>query len=119
MSNWDEDDKLRRDLHKAREYRDKPRYSQPVSKMAKDWLRGPEAHRIKKFHKVNSVIQELFDEGIVENMRAHSIVKGSLTVHVTDSVLMSELKNHHHHRLLEALIHAGTGITSITYRIRR
>ena len=111
--------KIERDKQLAREYRDRPRYTTEVGKLAKAWMRGPEARRIKIFHKVNTVLEDIFEPRLRALLEANRIAKGVLTLVVADSVFLSEMKNHHHHRLLESLIHAGTGITEIKYRLKK
>ncbi len=119
MGTYEEDDKLRRDMAIARKHRDKPRYSKDLGDVAKQWLRGPEANRLRKFQKINTVMEDYFDKQIFECIRAQSFNNGTLTLIIADSVLLSEIKNHHHHHLHEALIHAGTGVSKIVYRLKK
>lgn len=119
MNRWEEDRKIRRDLEAARQFRRGPRREVHINDLARQWLHGPEARRIKKFQQINGIIQELFDAKTCERIQAKSFVKGILTLIIADSVLLAEMKNHHHHRLHDALIHAGTGVSKIVYRLKR
>ena len=111
--------KVERDKRAARTFREKPRYAVDASKLVKSWMRGPELRRIRTFQKINTVLEQVFDQRILAFIKAQRLAKGKLTIVVNDSVLLSEMKNVHDHRLLTELIHAGTGVTEIVYRLNK
>ncbi|NRA40252.1 MAG: DUF721 domain-containing protein, partial [Planctomycetes bacterium] len=110
------DKKVYRDLEKAREHRDRARYTVAAGDIAKQWMKSPEARQLKQFQRVNGVMQKFFSPEILAQIKPLRLAKGCLTIGAPDSVLLSELRNHYNYQFHEALINAGTGVKKIIYR---
>ncbi len=109
----------RRDLELARKYRTKPRVAHDIGEIVGQWSKSSEFRSMKRMQTVYSVLKELFPEKMVAIIKPVQLSPKALVLEVGDSMMLSELKQYHHHRLLERLQQEGVGCTSIRYRLAR
>ncbi len=101
----------------------KPRYAyrnaEGIDQLVKGFLRSEDVRRMKRFARVRGALDSVLSERERPKVQAISIQAGVLTLEVTDSVLLGELRNHRAHQLLAALVEAGTTVTRLNWRIAR
>lgn len=108
-----------RDRHLSEQRRYGPRFADAVGGVARHWLQGPEGRRLRRHRHIVGALREVLGDELLERVEPVSVIKGTLTLAVSDPVLLSELRNLHHHALIGSLVGAGTGIGHVRYRIKR
>lgn len=108
-----------RDRALAAQPRHRPRYAAAAGSLVAGWMRGPEGARLRRNRKVAGALRAVLDERELERVVPVGIRQGTLTLAVRDAILLSELRNHRHGRLVHELVERGTGIGRVVYRIQR
>ena len=109
----------RRDRMLAARPRHGPRWSQDIGRLVDAWMRSPEARRLARLRRVSTTLAEVLGDDLLDRVRPLRIERGTLVLEVADSVLLSELRNHHQHQILAALTQGGTGVTCLAFRLAR
>lgn len=101
----------------------KPRLSfrkaEGIDQLVKGFLSSEDVRRMKRFAKVRGALDEVLSERECSRVKPIGISDGVLTVEVSDSVLLGELRNHRAHALISSLTKAGTSVTRIAWRLAK
>jgi hypothetical protein len=108
-----------RDRAQAGRPRYRARYAQSLSDEMAALLGSETFRRLKRFQQVNDVFAECLSPAHVAKIKPISSKAGLLVIDVSDTILLSELKQHYEARLLRTLAHAGTGISRIQWRLAK
>lgn len=108
-----------RDRWLASQPRMSARHAAGIDREIDNWMRGPEARRLKRYRHIVDAIRAALGDQIAEKVKPIEVRKGTLTVSVPDAVLLSELKNHRYQDLVGQLVARGTGIGSVRFRTER
>lgn len=108
-----------RDLAQARQVRFGARTPVAASALVETIIGGPAAVKIKKFLRVNAILAKELPEALRIRISPVRLEGGIVTIEVADSVLLAELRNHHQHRLVAALVAGGSGANRITWRLAK
>ena len=108
-----------RDLDQARQVRHGGRTAIAASALVETIIGGPAAVKIKKFLRINAVLAKELPAALRARITPVRLEGGIVTIEVADSVLLAELRNHHQHRLVAALVAGGSGANRITWRLAK
>lgn len=108
-----------RDRRLARQVRHGWRKAEGAGDVLRDWIRGPEGKRLRRNARVVGVLKEVLTDAEMDKVEPIAIRNGVLTLGVADNVLLSELRNHRLGDLSNALIHGGTGIGRVVFKLQR
>jgi hypothetical protein len=108
-----------RDRHLAA----KPRYgwrdAESVGDAVDSILGSREFVRMKRFQRVAGALKAVLPPAAAGRVRPALYKNGVLTLEVFDTPLLAELRQYHHHRLLDELVARGTGVSKLIWRIAR
>ena len=108
-----------RDRREARKRRLYPRRAQSLDHVVGQFMQGPEVRKAQRNKKIISALKTALTAKDIAQVTLQSLRHGTLTLGVTNTILLSELRNHRYHKLLQALSAAGTGVTKINLRLSR
>ncbi len=108
-----------RDLHLARRQRLGFRRAEPLANEIEDLLGSEDFQRMRRFQKVNGALRQVLSVAQIQRLKPVSLKAGLLTIEVTDGPLLAELRQHHERAVLNALAHAGTGVSKVVWRLGR
>jgi len=101
----------------------RPRYrfraANPLADEIQDLLGSETFRRLKRFQKVTDALKSSLGEVILAKLKPVRLQEGVLTIEVLDGPLLAELRQHRERAVLQALAHAGTGVTDVQWRIAR
>lgn len=106
-----------RDRRLAHQVRHGPRHASEVGDLVAQWMKGPEAKRLARLRHVADALAAVLDPDILLKVRPVSVQTGTLVLEVDDHLLMAELRNHHQHRIVKALVDHGTGLNRMQWRL--
>lgn len=109
----------KRDRELAQQRRLYPRRAEQAGNAVGRWLGSSEAKRLQRNRKVAGALSAVLSEAELEQVEPVSITKGTLTLAVSDNILLSELRNHRYGALIAALVERGTGVTRVQLRLQR
>lgn len=112
-------DSPERDRWVARQVRHGPRRAQGVGDLVDAVLNREERNRMRRYGKAVAVLRAHLPAAVHARIRPVDLRGGVLTVAVKDSVLLSEMTQHHAAGLQQALVAAGTGISRVRFIVRR
>ncbi len=116
---YDPDSQPYRDRRLAAKPRLFGRRPEGIEQLVKGFLTSEDVKRMKRFARVRGAIDGVLTERERTRVQPVSLQVGVLTLEVTDSVLLGELRNHRAHQLLQALAEARTGVTRLAWRVAR
>ena len=101
----------------------RPRYrfraANPLADEIQDLLGSETFRRLKRFQKVTDALTSSLGATILAKLKPVRLQAGVLTIEVLDGPLLAELRQHRERAVLQALAHAGTGVTDVQWRIAR
>ena len=101
----------------------RPRYrfrsANPLADEIQDLLGSETFRRLKRFQKVTDALKSSLGAVILAKLKPVRLQAGVLTIEVLDGPLLAELRQHRERAVLQALAHAGTGVTDVQWRIAR
>ncbi len=101
----------------------RPRYryraANPLGDEIQDLLGSETFRRLKRFQKVTDALKSAVGEALLAKLKPVRLQAGVLTIEVVDGPLLAELRQHRERTVLQALAHAGTGVTAVQWRIAR
>jgi Dna[CI] antecedent, DciA len=101
----------------------RPRYryrdANPLSDEIQDLLGSETFRRLKRFQKVTDALKSAVGDALLAKLKPVRLQAGMLTIEVVDGPLLAELRQHRERTVLQALAHAGTGVTAVQWRIAR
>jgi len=108
-----------RDRQLARQVRYGPRFAQSAERVVDRWLRGPELKRLRRNRRIAGALRSVLSPAELDRVEPVAVRKGTLTLAVSDSILLSELRNHRLGCLIAELVDQGTGINRVVFRVAR
>lgn len=75
--------------------------------------------RLRRFQKVTDALKGVLGDTVLAKLKPVRLQAGILTIEVADGPLLAELRQHRERVVLQALAHAGTGVTGVLWRITR
>jgi hypothetical protein len=116
---WDHRPDPERDRRLAARPRHQRRRAQGIDELVGRYTRSPEFRRLERMRRVRTALASLFSSAICARIEVARLGRQGLVLAVSDSLLLAELRNHHHARLLSALAAYGVGTQQVRYRLRR
>ena len=80
-----------------------------MNDLSKQFLSSQAMRNAKRFQRIYGILRDLLGPEIATEVKPHHLRGGKLTLLVSDSVLLAELRNHFHHQLIEACVARGAG----------
>lgn len=101
----------------------RPRYryraANALSEEMESLLGSETFRRLRRFQKVTDALKGVLGDVILARLKPVRLQAGILTIEVADGPLLAELRQHRERAVLQALAHAGTGVTGVQWRIAR
>ncbi len=108
-----------RDRALAAKPRDGRRRVGVLGNAVEDFRRSPEFAAMRRFTRIHAALREAMPAAAHAKVRALSLRAGTVTLEVSDGILLAELRATCTRRILEALAAGRTGATRLAWRVAR
>jgi hypothetical protein len=108
-----------RDRYLARQVRYGYRRATGAAQILNQWWTSEDGKRLRRLKRLAGALRSVLSDPEFDKIEPVSLKAGVLTLAVSDTMLLSELRNHRHGELVAALVEQGTGINRVVYRLKR
>lgn len=108
-----------RDRRLAAQPRRLRRQSRSIDELVSGWTHSADYRRLERLRRARRALAAVLPPQLLERVRIASMTSRGLTLEISSSMLLAELRNHYHHDLVRALAQEGAGTQTVRYRLMR